>query len=74
MIRGVELRDFMSYEHAFVPLSPGLNLICGPNGSPVASPTWSAGAAPRPVCPLSSTTRLMGAANSSPIGGRTAYP
>lgn len=33
MIRGVELRDFMSYENAFVPLSPGLNLICGPNGS-----------------------------------------
>lgn len=33
MIRGVELRDFMSYEHAYVPLSPGLNLICGPNGA-----------------------------------------
>ncbi len=33
MIRGVELRDFMSYEHAFVPLNPGLNLICGPNGA-----------------------------------------
>ncbi len=33
MIRGVELRDFMSYEEAFIPLSPGLNLICGPNGA-----------------------------------------
>lgn len=33
MIRGIELRNFMSYEHAYVPLSPGLNLICGPNGS-----------------------------------------
>ncbi len=33
MIRGVELRDFMSYEEALVPLSRGLNLICGPNGS-----------------------------------------
>jgi len=33
MIRGVELRDFMSYEEALVPLGRGLNLICGPNGS-----------------------------------------
>ena len=33
MIRGVELRDFMSYEDALVPLGRGLNLICGPNGS-----------------------------------------
>lgn len=33
MIRGVELEDFMSYEHAFVPLQPGLNVIVGPNGA-----------------------------------------
>jgi len=33
MIRGVELRNFMSYEEALVPLGRGLNLICGPNGS-----------------------------------------
>lgn len=33
MIRGVELVDFMSYEHAYVPLRPGLNIVCGPNGA-----------------------------------------
>jgi chromosome segregation protein len=33
VIRGVELEDFMSYEHAFVPLQPGLNVVVGPNGS-----------------------------------------
>ncbi|MCA1814012.1 MAG: AAA family ATPase [Halobacteriales archaeon] len=33
MIRSVELEDFMSYEHALVPLQPGLNVIIGPNGS-----------------------------------------
>jgi structural maintenance of chromosomes protein 5 len=33
MIRGVELEDFMSYEHAYVPLQPGLNVIVGPNGA-----------------------------------------
>lgn len=33
MIRGVELEDFMSYEHASVPLQPGLNVIVGPNGA-----------------------------------------
>jgi chromosome segregation ATPase len=33
VIRGVELQDFMSYDHAEVPLVPGLNLICGPNGA-----------------------------------------
>lgn len=33
MIRGVELEDFMSYEHAYVPLQRGLNVIVGPNGS-----------------------------------------
>lgn len=33
VIRGVELEDFMSYEHAFVPLRPGLNVIVGPNGA-----------------------------------------
>jgi len=33
MIKGVVLTNFMSYESAFVPLEPGLNLICGPNGA-----------------------------------------
>jgi chromosome segregation ATPase len=33
MIKGVVLTDFMSYENAYVPLEPGLNLICGPNGA-----------------------------------------
>ncbi len=33
MITGVALANFMSYENAYVPLEPGLNLICGPNGA-----------------------------------------
>lgn len=33
MIKGVTLQNFMSYDHAYVPLEPGLNLICGPNGA-----------------------------------------
>lgn len=33
MLHGVELHNFMSYESAFVPLTPGLNLVVGPNGS-----------------------------------------
>jgi chromosome segregation ATPase len=33
MIKGVVLTDFMSYENSYVPLEPGLNLICGPNGA-----------------------------------------
>src|SRR3972149_3996151 len=33
LLHGVELQTFMSYESAFVPLGPGLNLIVGPNGS-----------------------------------------
>lgn len=33
VLHGVELQNFMSYESAFVPLTPGLNLIVGPNGS-----------------------------------------
>jgi len=33
MIKGITLQNFMSYEHAYVPLEPGLNLICGPNGA-----------------------------------------
>lgn len=33
LLHGVELQNFMSYESAFVPLGPGLNLIVGPNGS-----------------------------------------
>lgn len=33
MIKGVVLTNFMSYENAFVPLEPGLNIICGPNGA-----------------------------------------
>lgn len=33
LLHGVELHNFMSYESAFVPLTPGLNLIVGPNGS-----------------------------------------
>jgi chromosome segregation protein len=33
MIKGVVLTNFMSYENAYVPLEPGLNLICGPNGA-----------------------------------------
>ncbi len=27
------LTNFMSYENSYVPLEPGLNLICGPNGA-----------------------------------------
>jgi chromosome segregation ATPase len=33
MIKGITLQNFMSYDHAYVPLEPGLNLICGPNGA-----------------------------------------
>lgn len=33
MIKGLSLRNFMSYDDAFIPLEPGLNLICGPNGA-----------------------------------------
>jgi chromosome segregation protein len=33
MIKGVVLTNFMSYDNAYVPLEPGLNLICGPNGA-----------------------------------------
>lgn len=33
MIKGVVLTHFMSYENSYVPLEPGLNLICGPNGA-----------------------------------------
>ena len=33
MIKGVVLTNFMSYENSYVPLEPGLNLICGPNGA-----------------------------------------
>lgn len=33
MIKGVVLTNFMSYESAYVPLEPGLNIICGPNGA-----------------------------------------
>ena len=33
MIKGVVLTNFMSYENAYIPLEPGLNLICGPNGA-----------------------------------------
>jgi len=33
MIKGVVLSNFMSYENSYVPLEPGLNLICGPNGA-----------------------------------------
>jgi len=33
MIKGVVLTNFMSYENAYVPLEPGLNLVCGPNGA-----------------------------------------
>ena len=33
MIKGVVLTNFMSYENSYVPLQPGLNLICGPNGA-----------------------------------------
>ncbi len=33
IIQGVELQDFMSYDQAYIPLGPGLNLVCGPNGS-----------------------------------------
>jgi len=33
LIKGVVLTNFMSYENAYVPLEPGLNLICGPNGA-----------------------------------------
>jgi chromosome segregation ATPase len=33
MIKGVVLTNFMSYENAYVPLEPGLNIVCGPNGA-----------------------------------------
>jgi chromosome segregation ATPase len=33
MIKGVVLTNFMSYENSYVPLEPGLNIICGPNGA-----------------------------------------
>jgi len=33
MIKGITLQNFMSYENAYVPFEPGLNLICGPNGA-----------------------------------------
>lgn len=33
IIQGVELQDFMSYDHTYIPLGPGLNLVCGPNGA-----------------------------------------
>ena len=33
MIKGVILKNFMSYEDAYVPLERGLNVICGPNGA-----------------------------------------
>jgi chromosome segregation ATPase len=33
MIKGVVLTNFMSYENSYVPVEPGLNLICGPNGA-----------------------------------------
>jgi len=33
MIKGVVLRNFMSYSNTLVPLYPGLNLVCGPNGA-----------------------------------------
>jgi len=33
MIKGVVLTNFMSYENSYVPLQPGLNMICGPNGA-----------------------------------------
>lgn len=33
MIKGVVLTHFMSYENSYVPLAPGLNIICGPNGA-----------------------------------------
>ena len=33
MIKGITLQNFMSYDHAYVPLEQGLNLICGPNGA-----------------------------------------
>lgn len=33
VLHGVELQNFMSYDSAFVPLTPGLNLVVGPNGS-----------------------------------------
>ncbi|MEM2881664.1 MAG: AAA family ATPase [Candidatus Bathyarchaeia archaeon] len=33
MIKGVILKNFMSYEDAYVPLREGLNIICGPNGA-----------------------------------------
>ncbi len=33
MIKGVILKNFMSYEDAYVPLKDGLNIICGPNGA-----------------------------------------
>jgi len=32
-MKGVVLTNFMSYENAYVPLGPGLNLICGQNGA-----------------------------------------
>ncbi len=33
LIKGLELRNFMSYDNAYVPVFPGLNLVCGPNGA-----------------------------------------
>ncbi len=33
MIKGVVLTNFMSYDNSYVPLEPGLNLVCGPNGA-----------------------------------------
>lgn len=32
-IKEIILENFMSYEHARIPLKPGLNIICGPNGA-----------------------------------------
>jgi chromosome segregation protein len=32
-INEIILENFMSYEHARIPLKPGLNIICGPNGA-----------------------------------------
>jgi len=32
LIKEVILENFMSYEYARIPLKPGLNIICGPNG------------------------------------------
>ncbi|MEM3068975.1 MAG: AAA family ATPase [Nitrososphaerales archaeon] len=32
-INEIILENFMSYEHARIPIKPGLNIICGPNGA-----------------------------------------